>query len=295
MRLRPLEILHAAVAACLGMLTLGLVLNGRLAEWFLPALCSVSMFILVALMAWLAARESRLPLAARLALNFYPVLTVSAVFEALGSLLPSCIWHDGDKLLILADRQMFGQDPTVWLERFARPELTDVLYIAYASYHFLPLLLGIVLWRKSEAIAKQYCFSMSLAFFINYAGYFLIPARGPRFALAHRQNVILEVTPISQAIYTTLNLLEHPKLDAFPSAHVMAIVFCLIFSFAYERRFFFLILPLAILIIISTIYCRYHYVVDIMAGALLAAVLYPASKKLYQKLNSLRVAKENSR
>lgn len=274
--------------ACLGVATIAAGVTGWLIEWGVPALCFASLLLVVALMIWLAKRELHLSKGMRLVLNFYPVLTIVVVFEALGSLLPAFKWYDGDEPLILADRALFGQDPTVWLERFVRPALTDLLYLAYASYHLLPVMLGIVLWKKDEAIFKQFVFSMTLAFFVNYAGYFLVPAQGPRFALAHRQSVTLEVTPVSQAVKKTMDLLEHPKLDAFPSAHVMGVVFCLIFSFVRQRRFFYAVLPLGILIIISTIYCRYHYVVDVIGGALLASILFPVSERLYRRLNAWR-------
>jgi membrane-associated phospholipid phosphatase len=279
--LRPLELAHAVAVVCLATLTIAFAISGRLIEWRVPILCSGSLILVVAVMAWLARRESKLPVAGQIVLNFYPAVTVTAVFEILGALLPAGKWCDGDRLLIWADRVLFGTDPTVWMERLVRPGLTDVLYLAYASYHVLPVVLGVLIWKKNRASARLFIFSISFAFFVNYAGYFLVPAQGPRAALADRQSIALEVTPVSRTVRETMNRLEHPKLDAFPSAHVMGTVFCLIFSFTYERRFFCPVLPLGVLIAISAVYCRYHYVVDVIAGALLAAVLFPLSRRLY--------------
>jgi len=279
--LRPLELAHAAAALCLVILTTAFAVNGRLIGWSVPAICSGSLILIVAAMVWLSRREAKLPLGVRLLLNFYPVITVTAVFEILGSLLPAGKWCDGDRLLIWADRALLGTDPTVWMERFVRPEATDILYLAYASYHVLPVVLGIMIWKKNQEIAILFIFSITFAFFVNYAGYFLLPAQGPYAALVDWQSITLEVTPISRAVHEIMSRLEHPKLDAFPSAHAMATVFCLLFSFAYERRFFYLVLPLGVLIIVSLVYCRYHYVVDVIAGGLLAVVLFPASQKLY--------------
>lgn len=292
MRLRPLEFVHVIAVGCLGIMAIAFGVAGQLTEWHVLAVCLASLFLVLALMIWLARHEPQFTKVKKVALNFYPAFTVTVIFEALGSLLPAFKFLNRDELLILADRALFGQDPTVWLERFVSPGLTDLLYLAYASYHILPVTLAIILWKKDEAICRQFVFSVSLAFFVNYAGYFLVPAQGPRFTLAHRQNIALEVTPVSQAVKETMNLLEHPKFDAFPSAHAMATVFCLIFSFAHSRRLFYLVLPLAALIVVSTVYCRYHYVVDVIAGALLAAILFPASAKLYRLLNARRGANE---
>jgi membrane-associated phospholipid phosphatase len=286
--LRPLELVHIAAALCLAILTITLAFSGRLIEWWVPALCSGALILIAAVMVWLARREADLPPAALLVLNFYPVVTAPAVFEILGSLLPAGKWYDGDRLLIWADRALFGVDATVWMERFVTPGRTDVLYLVYASYHVLPVILGIMVWKKSRALARLFAFSITFAFFVNYAGYFVVPAQGPRAALADRQSIQLEVTPISRAVREAMNLLEHPKLDAFPSAHVMGTVFCLLFSFGYERRFFCFVLPLGVLIVVSSVYCRYHYVVDVIAGGLLAGMLFPVSRKLYRCLDRRR-------
>jgi membrane-associated phospholipid phosphatase len=40
---------------------------------------------------------------------------------------------------------------------------------------------------------------------------------------------------------------------------------------------------LACLLCLSTVYCRYHYVVDVMAGLVTAAVLVPLGNWLYFK------------
>ena len=172
----------------------------------------------------------------------------------------------------------------MWLERFIWPPLTDALYIAYATYYFFPVILGVVLWRKSPALARQFIFCLSLTFYISYAGYFAVPAKGPRVFLAGRQSVTLEVTPISRAISQKLNELEHTKDDAFPSGHTMVTVFCLIAAQRHARRLFWGWLPVASMLVASTIYCRFHYVVDVLAGLSLAFLSVPIGEKLYERL-----------
>jgi membrane-associated phospholipid phosphatase len=41
-----------------------------------------------------------------------------------------------------------------------------------------------------------------------------------------------------------------------------------------------------ILLCVATVYCRYHYVADIVAGALAAAVLIPIGNRLYFRFGS---------
>ena len=86
---------------------------------------------------------------------------------------------------------------------------------------------------------------------------------------------------MSRAISQKLNELEHTKDDAFPSGHTMITVFCLLVAYRESRRLFRAWLPIAILLIVSTMYCRFHYVVDVIAGLSLAFVALPVGDRLY--------------
>jgi membrane-associated phospholipid phosphatase len=187
-------------------------------------------------------------------------------------------------MLIAADRALLGGDPTVWLQRFLRPALTDLFFVSYLSYYFIAIALGIVIWRRSAPMARRFIFTLSLSYVLSYAGYFAVPALGPRVALASRHTVPLETTAVSRAISSTLDELEHTKLDVFPSGHTMIAVVVLIVAWQRARDTFWWLLPVAICLVISTVYCRFHYVVDTLAGALLAAVTVPLGDRLYDRL-----------
>jgi membrane-associated phospholipid phosphatase len=52
------------------------------------------------------------------------------------------------------------------------------------------------------------------------------------------------------------------------------------------RKLFWLLLPVAFLLILSTMYCRYHYLVDVLAGVVLAFVTVPLGDRLYDRLSA---------
>jgi membrane-associated phospholipid phosphatase len=70
---------------------------------------------------------------------------------------------------------------------------------------------------------------------------------------------------------------------AFPSSHVAIAIATVFFSFRYLRPIRWPHLVVAALLCLSTIYCRYHYVVDTVAGVLTAAALIPLGNWLYFK------------
>jgi membrane-associated phospholipid phosphatase len=113
-----------------------------------------------------------------------------------------------------------------------------------------------------------------------------VPALGPRFALADRQTVALETSPLSRSIARTINALERTKLDVFPSGHTMVTAAVLLVALRRARRVFWALLPVASVLVFSTVYCRYHYVVDVLAGLLLALLSVPLGDRLYDRLAS---------
>jgi len=279
---RPLEIVNiAAVLALAGIAGL-CAAAGRLPGWpeILARYALMLVFLLV--VSWLAAREEKLGRALRLLVNFYPMAIIPMIYESLGVLIPALRGPSRDAWLVAADRAIFHADPTVWLERVVWPPLTDLLLLAYSTYYFFPIVVGVALWKKDPALARKFIFTLSFTFYLSYAGYFLIPAQGPRVALAAEQSVALEVTPVSRAISRKLNELEHTKDDAFPSGHTMITVLCLLVAYRESRKLFRAWLPIAVLLIVSTIYCRFHYVVDVLAGLSLAFIALPVGERLYE-------------
>lgn len=280
--MRPLEIVNFAALLLLTGATL--LLYRRLADPGALLLRYALMGLFLALIVVLARRQGRLPAALSVALDFYPAAFVPFVFESLGPLIPAARGAPRDALLIAWDRALFGVDPTIWLERFVRPLTNDFFFIAYTTYYFLPLVLGGLLWERNRPEARRFVFVLSVCFYVSYAGYFTIPALGPRYALAERQSVSVLTTPVSRAIADAINQVEHTKLDVFPSGHTMIAVAVLIVASRRARRAFWVMLPVTVCLLISTVYCRYHYVVDVIAGLALAFLTVPAAEALYRRL-----------
>jgi membrane-associated phospholipid phosphatase len=202
---------------------------------------------------------------------FYPPILLPILFDSFADLLPAANPIQRDALLIELDHALLGVHPTVWLERFIHPVLTELLTWAYASYYFLPVILMVALyWRGKAEDFDRAVFGVVLSFYLAYVGYFLVPAVGPRFTLAHLQTVELHGFFGADTIRDVLNHLERFKQDAFPSGHTAAVLLVLFYAWQFVRSLFWVFLPMVVALIFSTVYLRYHYVVDVLAGVLLA-------------------------
>ena len=281
-RVRPTEAIHAAALVVLTALTLAL--RHRLADPGGLLLRYVALAGVLAIVTLMAPREDERPRLVAVLLDFYPAVFLPVLFNMLEPLIAALRGRARDDLLIAADRALFGVDVTVWMERFARPWLNDVFYLFYATYYFLALALGLVLWLRDRPAARRFVFTLMVVYYVSYAGYFAVPALGPRFSQASLYTVSLTGTPISRFINDSINSLEKTKFDVFPSGHTMVSVAVLLVAWKRARDVFWWLLPIATGLIVSTVYCRFHYVVDVIAGAALAFVTVPLGDGLYDRL-----------
>jgi membrane-associated phospholipid phosphatase len=235
-----------------------------------------------------AGSPARLPLGvARFVRGWYPVALIPITFTELRYLIPLVHPRDYDLELAAIDHRMFGVHPTVWLERWTWPPLTEALQISYATYYFLPIALGGVLWRKGWFDKYHFwVFIVAFGFYVSYLGYMVVPAIGPRFLpqIKEAQTFPLTGVWLFDTIRTTLDEAEGITRDCFPSGHTEITLLVLYYARKFHRRTFWWLLPPGTMLIFSTVYLRYHYVIDILAGAVVAIAVALAARPIYRAL-----------
>lgn len=219
--------------------------------------------------------------------SWYPVALIPTTYKELSYLIPLIHPRDFDAELAMIDYRIFGAHPTLWLERVTWPPLTEFLQMSYATYYFWPIALGALLWRKRWFDKYHFwVFVVALGFYLSYLGYVLVPATGPRFLPIIKDAQSMPLTGIwfYQTIRETLDKAEGITRDCFPSGHTELTLLTLYYARKFHRRLFWWMLVPASALIISTVYLRYHYVIDIIAGALLALAVILVAKPLYRAL-----------
>jgi len=211
-----------------------------------------------------------------------PILFIALIYDSLGDFI-QYLHRDIDPLLIRIDFSIFGVHPTLWMERWIVPWFTDVMSLAYVSYYFLPVTLIVVLYGKDQMAEFEISvFVLTFGYYLSFVGYILFPAIGPRFTLAHLQTVPLEGSLLTDLVRDGLNALEHNKRDCMPSGHSQIVLMALYLAHRYERLLFYIFLPVICGLILSTLYLRYHYVVDLLAGGAVAVGCIVAGPLLYE-------------
>lgn len=214
-----------------------------------------------------------------------PFISVVFIFDSLGWIVHPINPVDIDPILLELDYLLTGTYPTVALQKIMNPLLTEIMQIAYTSYYFIPLALGIVLKiHKKESKFEEALFLILLCFYLSYLGYILFPALGPRFYIQDLHTVELKGLFLTEPIHTLLNRLEGIKRDAFPSGHTAIALLCLFIAKKTEKRLFWILLPVVMLLIPSTVYLRYHYIVDVIGGVVLTIIVMIAGPRIYNLL-----------
>jgi membrane-associated phospholipid phosphatase len=220
----------------------------------------------------------------RMAFLVYLFAFVLAVFQGMGLIIPHVRSHlvDAkamDAALAAFDARLFGSDPTRWFEPWLNPWTTLVLEICYSSYFFLPVLLtAVVVGRGRYRLFLSYAATIIGCFFTTYVGYYLVPAYGPRAYLAYPEPLPLD--GVASALYATIDHLDFIKLNAFPSGHTAVSLVCLAILWREAPRLGLLCTPLVAGLIVATVALRYHYLIDVAAGALVAVLWVPFGMRL---------------
>ena len=205
--------------------------------------------------------------------------------------------RDYDDLLIAADKWIFGVNPTEWLERFTHPALTEILQIAYTSFYLLFIIVGYEFYKQKQIdYFLFFMFICMYGFFLSYLGYFIFPAVGPRFTLHDFSNLDRDLHGLLLTPYLRwfVNVGESIPLgvanavsmagtqrDVFPSGHTMMTLVLMYLSAHWKVKARYVIYIVGSLLIVATVYQRYHYVVDLIAGFFFAVLCIGTAWPLY--------------
>jgi membrane-associated phospholipid phosphatase len=279
--LKPVDVLSLSVIAVLSTVTV--VFSRSLPSWGW-LIARYGLLVLAIVTIAVSASRSKTGKLVHFVHTFLPVLIIPVIFDSLGDLIPWIRLRFFDDVLIRIDYNLFGgRHPTVMLEWFIHPLLTTILQFAYISYYPMAVVLGVVLFmKKKRKEFNETIFGIILCFYLSYLGYLLVPAVGPRFTLVQLQTRDLQAGPLVVAIQETLNALENTKTDAFPSGHTAVALMTLYYAWkTREKTLTVLLLPTVLGLILSTVYLRYHYVIDVIAGIALTVLTVYLAPPLY--------------
>ncbi len=203
----------------------------------------------------------------RLVREFLPVPVVPFVFLHLGLLIPLVNAKTYDQALAALDCWLLGAEAQQALYNLPLPWwLADLLTLTYSTFFFLPVILLVVLVRAQDPFLPRVVSTVILTFLLSYAGYFLVPAYGPREGVARDRYRTLPAGLLGAPLRELLDHWEKTKTDAFPSGHTMVTLAVLYCARRRASKLYNALLPVGALLIAATVLLTYHYLVDVLAA-----------------------------
>jgi membrane-associated phospholipid phosphatase len=227
----------------------------------------------------------------RLAAVAYRVGLFSAVFGSFSQLqliLPTARTTQVDAPLYAFDKAVFGFEPAEALDRFVTSATTEWFSFFYFGYFFLlavhvfPALVAARNMRRLSELS----FGILALFCIGQLLYILVPGYGPYHHLAGSFTHELQGPVWWRLVRATVDAGEvTSRTDIFPSLHTAAPTYLALFALRHRRAspYRYVWLPLCFFasqIVVSTMFLRWHYLVDVIAGLALAAAVHAVAARV---------------
>ena len=271
------DLLAAAYVAATGVLA---AVSGTSTGWTLAGLHLVGLALI-----HLVARipVPRNPLGAFLRLG-WPVAITPLFYMELATLNQLLVPGYLDTSVQAWEQALFGAQLSIvssgWYDGLW---LSEALHMGYVSYYLVvPTALLGAWWSAGRDGLESVVFATALAFYLCYLCFAVFPVAGPRYEFARITG------PQTEGFLFALvhGILEagSAKGTAFPSSHVAATVTAWLAAGRLNRRILWTLSPLAVTLTLGTVYGRFHYAIDALAGLLFAAVAVLWAPRLMARL-----------
>lgn len=212
--------------------------------------------------------------------------TVQLSYFFLASLLPLVNTSTVDVQLFALDRAMFGAEPAMAMDAIVNSFTTEWFAFFYYGYFFVLALhvIPLLLFAKHKRLVSEFALGMLTVFCLGHIGYMLVPGFGPYRAMADQFQHALPSGMWFDLVQVTVAS-GGAQMDIFPSLHTAAPTFIAMFSFRHRDKAPFryswpLVVVFAVNIITATMFLRWHYVIDVVAGLCLAVTALAISRRV---------------
>jgi membrane-associated phospholipid phosphatase len=211
--------------------------------------------------------------------DWAPLAVLLFVYQEMGWFAHPLSSHPLESLWVGWDRDFLHGGAKTAIEFFG-PVAPSLLEMSYTLvYAVAPFCLAVLYFYRRRGQAEQLLFILAIAVLLCYGQFPFWPSEPPRIVFAGQD------LPTVETVFRRFNLwmLSNAGIhtSVFPSAHVAAAFAC---AFGMRKalpehrwvsRF---LLVLALAIALATVYGRYHYLADAVAGFAMALVALAASR-----------------
>jgi membrane-associated phospholipid phosphatase len=224
--------------------------------------------------------------------DWFPFLIILLMYYTLwGDATLLMVTTDRDQALMALDQRLFGFQVSLVLQRIISPRLTSWMTFAY-FYHLIniPLVACFIYNWRPRARFREMMSGLMVVSFFGLLGYLLVPAIGPLYTLRNQYTV-----PLHQSIgmfNREVDFMDFARVrrDVFPSLHTAISFVVWLYAYRNSKKLFWILSPLILSLWLSTVYLRYHYLIDVVAGLILAPLCYLLANWLFRRFGEIPVS-----
>ena len=216
----------------------------------------------------------RLPFLLQLLRDWYPLLGFMLLYKEV-ELLAAAFGNWGlTELIQQLETRLFQGHPSIYLsEHLAWVLLSEYLHLCYFSYMVLvPVVGGYWYFTGRTAAFRELLFLVCLTYYISYLFFILFPVDSPFY--------LFDALGEPSAGHFFYNLVHFAserggaRGGAFPSSHVSVSVVVWLTAWFNQRRLAYLLIPIVVGVILATVYGRFHYALDSIAGLAFGGLIF---------------------
>ena len=194
------------------------------------------------------------------------------------------IFQNLDPVIISVDQFLFGCQPsTIFSDLVPHAWFNELMNFAYFSFFFTIVGTIFYIYLQDKQLAQKSIFIILCSFFMYYICFIMLPVEGPQFYVFNHDEAIPVLGPMRKFLLALHEMGEKPT-GAVPSSHIGIMLTYMTLLWQYGRKMFWWILPLSVLLAVSTVYIRAHYLIDVIFGCMLMPVFYRISLVCWRKL-----------
>jgi membrane-associated phospholipid phosphatase len=200
-------------------------------------------------------------------------------------------WQDGR--VLAWERALFGGQPVVAVQEIYTVPLTEWMFFVYVVYVVIyPALGAVIFFKHGEEANEDYLFHLGLVNLACGVGFILFPVASPMYWPDVRDLLTAPLAsgPFGAAAEWVRAHIHQPG-GSIPSAHCAVATVMWFMARKYTKRGFVWLAPVILSLYVSTVYGRFHYVTDAVAGIAAAGLCLWAAPAIGRAWDGRRAAR----
>jgi len=210
-----------------------------------------------------------IPFISKVIYKLSPFITGTYIYEKLNYIIPAVNNYNFDFELYRIDSFLIGNDASKRLEILWSNNFVELMSFFYIFYFAVLYISFVKKFLRKDPLLDLFVTGFTLTFLIAFFTNIVIPSLGPKFFFP---SDFYKYDLVSGFFMNKCDdMIEHLSggYQAFPSLHFGGPAYILLFDYFHSKKRFKVWLIPTVLVWISALFLRYHYLTDHIGGAII--------------------------